>query len=153
MTNTDQLIWNTPATKAFNFFFRGIEGYVAEKHARRHRRHNRSTPDDEHYDLASITDTDMSTALPNPSFLKPDDLVHHQITPERYESVFCGITPGQIRPKQVCLPEEESRAIAPSQHGDIDSFLGYLNSPAPLVKQNIATGRFTEGFRYDVTPG
>ena len=53
--------------------------------------------------------------------------------------------------------------MAPCQDTDIDSFLGYLTSlracrlgfshqPVPLVKQNITTDRFTEGFRCDSSP-
>jgi hypothetical protein len=106
-----------------------------------------------HHGLGEIfNDDSFPSVLGLQEMITPERLARERAPrPEQWNSVFCGIpTHGRQRyPNNVCLHEEQTRAVDADVAFDIDSFLGFATSLAfakkglwsqiaPQTKQNIS---------------
>jgi hypothetical protein len=110
-----------------------------------------------HHSLNEIfNNNEFPSVLNLPDMMSAEELSEQPTpTPEQWKSMFCGISPQQSHPMNVCLhkkPQEEAQSeeVKAKVCFDIDSFLGFASSlavakkgllyqPAPHMKHNIST--------------
>jgi hypothetical protein len=128
-----------------------FHGCSTEDHLERLRQHMIDEGDNHHGLDDVFNDEEFPSVLQSSRFITAQQLTQQDPpTPSQWQSMFCGLDPGDVQPMNVCLHTEETRAVEPRVTFDIDSFLGFVSSlaaarqglryqPAPQVQQNIAT--------------
>lgn len=137
--------------KLYDELVRGFHGCTEEEHNEDRRRHMIDAGENHHGLGATFSDDSFPSVLGLQEMITPERLARERPPrPEQWKSIFCGIpTHGRQRyPNNVCLHEEQTRAVDADVAFDIDSFLGFATSlafakkglwsqTAPQMKQNM----------------
>jgi hypothetical protein len=137
--------------KLYDELVQGFHGCTEEEHNEDRRQHMIEVGENHHGLGETFNDDSFPSVLGLQEMITPERLARERAPrPEQWRSVFCGIpTHGRQRyPNNVCLHEEQTRAVEADVAFDIDSFLGFATSLAfakkglwsqiaPQMKQNM----------------
>ncbi|KAI7226593.1 hypothetical protein KC330_g8763 [Hortaea werneckii] len=137
--------------KSYNELVQGFHGCTEEEHNEDRRQHMIDAGENDHGLGEVFNDDRFPSVLGLQEINTPERLARERPPrPEQKKSAFCGIpTHGRQRyPNNVCLHEEQTRAVNADVASDIDSFLGFATSLAfakkglwsqiaPQTKQNM----------------
>lgn len=151
------------AHKLCEQLYGGFHGCFDEDHEAHHCQHMNEAGSNHHSLGAVFNDPRFPSVLGLQGMITPERL-HRERTPTaaQWEALFCGTGEGPDRrlPMNVCLHEEQTRAVEPEIAYDIDSFLGFADSlavarkglwyqPAPQMRQNMTADVHLETKAYD----
>ncbi|KAJ6038844.1 hypothetical protein N7499_003716 [Penicillium canescens] len=117
-------------------FLGGIHGCSADQHRESLTAHVRAEGDVNHYKLNQLFHQAVPHTLDKPQLL-PQQVYQEKspLSPAQWQELFSGVTPSHLdsKPKQVCLHAEQAQRIPPKTSFDVDSILGFVDSPAVAV--------------------
>ena len=148
-TNTDVEY----ATQKFVQFLTGIHGCSAQSHRESLIAHIEAEGPDNHHGLDRLVAHDIPHTLDKEYILTAEtDEETTELAPDQWQALFTGSTTqgSDGKPKQACLHVEQAPQTQPSISFDVDSILGFVDSPAvathgiwfysaPQYSQNIST--------------
>lgn len=114
-------------------FLTGIHGCSAQSHRESLTAHIEAEGPDNHHRLDRLVPHNVPHTLDKEYILAPeteDDTT--ELTPDQWQALFTGSTTqgSDGKPKQACLHLEQAPQTSPSISFDIDSILGFVDSPA-----------------------
>ncbi|EWZ28533.1 hypothetical protein FOZG_17746 [Fusarium oxysporum Fo47] len=147
-------------------FLAGIHGCSAQSHRESLTAHIEAEGPDNHHGLDRLVPQDVPHTLDKEYILAPEtDDETTELTPDQWQALFTGSTTQDSdgKPKQACLHVEQPPQTPPSISFDVDSILGFVNSPAvpthgirfysaPQYGQNISTDVHLTLDRVDLDP-
>ncbi|RKK64994.1 hypothetical protein BFJ69_g16525 [Fusarium oxysporum] len=162
-TNTDV---EYATQKFIQQFLTGIHGCSAESHRESLIAHIEAEGPDNHHRLDRLVAHDIPHTLDKEYILTAEtDEETTELTPDQWQALFTGFTTqgSDGKPKQACLHVEQAPQTPPSISFDVDSILGFVDSPAvathgirfysaPQYSQNISTDVHLTLARVDPDP-
>lgn len=128
--------WNMPQRSLSRQFLVGIHGCGAQRHQESLTAHLDAEGANNHHGLAQLFPHDIPHTLDKQDFLscsKDNDTT--RLSPSQWQTLFSGCT-GQNsdpEPKQACPHAEPTTQTPPDITYDIDSILGFVDSPAAAM--------------------
>lgn len=128
-TNTDV---EYATQKLIQQFLAGIHGCSARSHRESLTAHIEAEGPDNHHGLDRLVPNDVPRTLDKEYILAPetnDDTM--ELTPDQWQAIFTGSTTQDSdgKPKQACLHVEQPPRTPPGVSFDVDSILGFVDSP------------------------